>query len=414
MKKDEESPLKIFMITFLPPKEDGVAEYSKCLVESLSTEKLFLYVISQTILDQEYENSITNMKHVRILRIWKPNSVLNQFHVLKEVTRTRPDIVHLQYGPYSEYGGMLGEPLLLLLTFLKLLRFRCVVTLHSIWFRKEAQARAYERIRNGFLSNLASIYYLFFMKILLGLFSLVVVCVNFKGSSIVQRIVETFGISPLKVREMVHGSNETIAVKQEEKTKRRFGWGGRLLLCFGFIRKDKGYEYAIRALSHLRKNRKRIKMIIAGTPVTPEGWDYLATLKALVNKLQLNKEVVFDTRYIPEEDMINYLLSSDVLLLPYDRHVGPSGPLAIAASFGLPIIMTSDEKFAPPNLGTFVKKVPPRNLVALACAIKDVLENEKNRNRMARDAVAYASKYSYHEIAKQHLKLYLSIAKVKG
>jgi len=154
-------------------------------------------------------------------------------------------------------------------------------------------------------------------------------------------------------------------------------------------------------------------MIIAGTPLTPDGWDYLETLKDLVNELQLGKDVIFDTRYVPEKDMINYLSSSVALLLPYDIHAGPSGPLAIAAGFGLPTIVTSDEKFAPSSASPFVRIVPPRNSLELARAIQEVLENEEIRNKMSREAVVYAAKYGYRELAKQHLTLYLSTTQGK-
>jgi len=408
MIKNDRAMLKICMITPFPPKEDGVAEYSKYLVESLSMENVFLHIICEATYNQKSNDQFSNRENVRALRIWNPKSILNQFHIFKEVVRIHPDIIHAQYGPYAAYGGILGEPLLLLFTLFKLLHFRCIVTLHSVWLPSEAEARAYERIKSRLFSKLASIYYYIFMKTFLKLFDRILVCVNFGDSYVIRQIVKTFLISSLKVACMHHGSIETFSVHQKEEAKRRMGLKGKILLCIGFIRKDKGYEYAIRALTHLRKNRRRITIVIAGTPLTSEGWHYLTTLKALVNELHFNKQVIFDTRYIPEEDVFNYFLSSDILLLPYSRRVGPSGPVAMGASFGLPIIMASDQKFALHNVCAFVKLVPPRNSTVLAHAIQKLLESEEIRNKMADNALAYASKYSYREIAKRHYSIYLS------
>jgi len=235
MKNTKEDPLKVCIITFLPSKEDGIAEYSKYLIEFLSREKLDLYVISQVTKDKEYRNQMSHRKNVHIFSIWRPRSILNQFCILRKIIRIQPSIIHVQYGPYSEYGGILGEPLILLLTFLRLLRFRCVVTLHSIWLLQEARARAYERIKSGFLSEIASIYYFFFMKILLELFNLVLVCVNFEGGNIVQQIIAAFGVSHLRVGEIVHGSIDAIAIDQKVELEPDLAWKEALFCVLGSL-----------------------------------------------------------------------------------------------------------------------------------------------------------------------------------
>jgi len=129
----------------------------------------------------------------------------------------------------------------------------------------------------------------------------------------------------------------------------------------------------------------------------------------LAKKLNVEEAVIFDTRYIPDKDLASYFSCSDVLLLPYSRRVGPSGPLAIAASYGLPTIMTIDEKFALSHVVPFVKLVPPRDCVALANAIGELLKDGETRQEMVQTAIAFSSKYSYDNVAKQHILAYCHI-----
>ncbi len=402
----------VCLITPFPPKEDGVAEYSKYLSEALYEEGVSTSVITQKkpvqIVTQEF--SLFDSK-TEVFEVWNPNSILNQFSVFKRILRIKPDVVHAQYGPYSGYGGVLGEPLFLLFLLLRLARFPCAVTLHSIWFPQEAESRAYERTKNRLISKAASIYYYFFIKCFLMLFSSILVCVNFNSSPIVKQIVEVFNLAPSKVQQIVHGSISRTYLPQKFEVKNSLNLNGALLLCTGFIRQDKGYEYAINALSLLRKNGLQIKLVIVGKPNNAEGQRYLSLIKKQVKDLGLQDAVIFDIKYASEKDLMSYLASSDILLLPYSRRVGPSGPLALATSFGLPVIMTIDGKFTLHNIEPFVRLVPPRDPIALAATIKEVITDEQAIQKMAYEALSFSSSHSFNQIARQHISLYLHLTK---
>ena len=132
----------------------------------------------------------------------------------------------------------------------------------------------------------------------------------------------------------------------------------------------------------------------------------------------LKDGVSFDTRFIPEDALFDYFARSDVLLLPYSRRVGPSGPFALAVSFALPTIMTIDlAKFTPKTPESFVRFVPPEDSPALAKAIEEIISDEKTTELIKAAALSFSSKYSFKESAKQHRAIYLdllrkSIAKV--
>ncbi len=409
-------PLKLCLITPFPPEENGVAEYSRQLVKSLhllSSEtgvRVHTYVISHvldSLDDQCWAPIYPPNESFALERSWNSKSLLNQLKLFKDILKMRPDLVHLQYGPYSYYGGLLGEPFLILFGLLKLVRIPTVITLHSIWFDEEVQARAYERVKSRFLSSIAAFYFSAFIRRFFALVDKVLVCVMQTNSEVSKRIISAYNVSPEKVVEILHGNPTFGRVPDGNETRRRLGiHDQKVLLCFGFIRKEKGYEYAIEALSRIVEVDPNVLLIIAGKTDTPDDLEYLGKLKQMVCDLKLGNQVRFDARYLTEEDIIDYFGVSDALLLPYTRRVGPSGPFHIAMSLGVPIIAAFDGKYLTNSMG-LASIVPPRDTDALVKAISGTINMpSKHKNRIKEKA--YAPEQSFVEIARQHISIYLS------
>ena len=399
---------KVCLITPFPPMEDGVAEYSQNLATVLQEKGARISVITQKLANKSVDDKAPSAQpKIEVLKIWRPNSVINQLGIFKQILMIQPDIVHLQYGPFSGYGGILGEPLLLLILLLRIANFPCIVTLHSIWMPREAETRAYERSKDRTISKIASIYYYSFIKSFLKLFNYVLFCVNFNNSTISEQMVQIFHLEPSKAQQIVHGSVFIQNQTQELNARKKFLAKEKVLLCSGFLRTDKGYEYAIEALRLLKEKGLNVKLIIAGKPITLADEKYLSTLKEQVAKLSLQNAVIFDIRYIPEKELYKYFACSSVLLLPYSLRVGPSGPLSLAASFGLPVVMTIDGKFALRDIASFVRFVPPRNSVALSAAIEGIIRDRKTTEQMSHDAILFSMTNSIEQVAQTHLSIYL-------
>lgn len=409
--------LKVCLITPFPPEENGVAEYSRELVKSLyllssgTGTRVRTYVISH-VLDsfdnQSWARIYPETESFLLKRSWSSKSLLNQLRLFKDILKMRPDIVHLEYGPYADYGGLLGEPFLILFGLLKLVRIPIVITLHSIWFDEEVRARAYERVKSRFLSSIAAFYFSAFIRRFFALVDRVLVCVMQTNSEVSKRIISAYNVSPEKVVEVLHGSPTFGRVPDENEARRRLGiHDQKVLLCFGFIRREKGYEYAIEALSRIIEDDPNVLLIIAGKTNTPDDLEYLGKLKQMVGDLKLGNQVLFDARYLSEEDIIDYFGVSDALLLPYTRRVGPSGPFHIAMSLGVPIIAAFDGKYVTNSIG-LASIVPPGDTDALVKAIRGTITmSSKHKNRFKEKA--YAPEQSFVEIARQHVSIYLSL-----
>ncbi len=107
------------------------------------------------------------------------------------------------------------------------------------------------------------------------------------------------------------------------------------LLFFGIVRPYKGLDVLLRALAQTTD----VKLHIAG-----EIWD-LKSYQKLIAELDLTKRVSLQAGYVSDNDLPELFAASDALVLPYRSGTG-SQHVAIAHSYGLPVIATSVPAFA--------------------------------------------------------------------
>lgn len=147
---------------------------------------------------------------------------------------------------------------------------------------------------------------------------------------------------------------------------RNHGLKEHIFLFFGFIRKYKGLHFAIEAFSELRKKREDVSLIICGESFwnTLDDKSWVTKLKkglfhvaksvflenkedaeqdynplALLDSLNLHKDVLLVNEFVPNEDVHKYFQASDAVLLFYE-YATPSGVESISHNFEMPILAT--------------------------------------------------------------------------
>ena len=127
----------------------------------------------------------------------------------------------------------------------------------------------------------------------------------------------------------------------------------KILLFFGFIRQYKGLDLLLQAMSDPRIRREKIRLLVAG-----EFYEDRQPYLDLVAALHLEDAVILCTNFIPDDEVRNYLCSSDCVVQPY-RQATQSGVTPLAYHFEKPMIVT--------NVGGLPALVPDGQ-VGLVCA----------------------------------------------
>lgn len=129
-----------------------------------------------------------------------------------------------------------------------------------------------------------------------------------------------------------------IIPKKQAREKLGIGTEQPLLLFFGFIRKYKGLDLLLKAISLLNKDRglsKPIKLLIAG-----EFYEDEQPYQALIDQLGIRNNLILKTDFIPDSEVKYYLCAADALVQPY-RNATQSGVTPLAYHFEIPMIVTN-------------------------------------------------------------------------
>ena len=145
-------------------------------------------------------------------------------------------------------------------------------------------------------------------------------------------IAEQYPLGSKPITIVTHGPYDHFVPKQSTESGRD---GLCRLLYFGTIRPYKGLEYLIEAFDRLDDlEARRFHLTVVGE--TWEGWRLPA---ALIERSRHRDQITFVNRYVTDNEAQQFFSECDAVVLPYLRS-SASGPMHIAMSFGLPLIVT--------------------------------------------------------------------------
>lgn len=120
-----------------------------------------------------------------------------------------------------------------------------------------------------------------------------------------------------------------------QKIKKELGLGEKVLMFFGYIRPYKGLQYLLEAMPKIKQKFPNLKLLVVGEFWSKDKSDYLD----LVKKLEITKEVIFVSQYVPNEELGKYFAVADVVVLPY-LSATQSASVQSAYAFNKPVIST--------------------------------------------------------------------------
>lgn len=393
--------MKVCLVAPYPPYKSGVADYTNWLVQALSSHA-DIHVITHQV---DGAPSDEHADGVHVHRIWNPGSIFAPIRVVREIRRICPDIVHLQFGAYGkEYGGVIGEPMLVLVLLLKMMRMPCIITLHSLWTREELRKRGRERSGRTSGGLVAELSFGLLIKNLIRPVDLMLLSVL--DDSTMSKFASEYELDIKRLAPTYHGVYKWDG-REKLDARRSLGLpeDAFIYLCFGFIYEDKGIEDAISALASLQSGY----LAIVGPPLEDRGAAYVEKLRGQIESKGPQGRVRLSAEFVPESVARDYFDACDVVLLPYRRVVGTSGVIHRAIAHARPVIAYDTGWHRLENECVSYAQHP--ETASLAQTMDALGKDPERRARMGMAARELAKARTWSKIAKDTYDLYLRLNK---
>ncbi len=179
-----------------------------------------------------------------------------------------------------------------------------------------------------------------------------------------------------------------------------------IALFFGILTPSKGLTDLIDAIA-IARNACRFKLLIAGYP---SKYLDINELKKRTAENNLKDDIIFDSRYIPLDEVGPLMRLATVVIYPY-RSSTQSGSLQVAFTFGRPVIATAvgglPEAIQDGQSGFIV---PPKNPTILAEKIVTLIKDPDLAEKMGANAKQISeTQYSWNPIAQKIITIYQEV-----
>ncbi|MBA2286262.1 MAG: glycosyltransferase [Ktedonobacteraceae bacterium] len=242
---------------------------------------------------------------------WLPS----MFRCLLFFKRERPGVVVFQW-----WSGTVLHSYLLLAFVARMLKARVVIEFHEVQDPGEAKlpvAQMYVRLVAPLLVKLAHGF---------------VVHSEYDKKLLQQH----YALQARPIQLIPHGPYDRYQLQDAGQIQRAAPPACCNLLFFGLIRPYKGLDDLIKAFEVVAEQEAdRYWLTIVGE--IWEGWTEPANL---INQSRYRERITFINRYVSDAEVSHYFAGADALVLPY-HYSSSSGPLHIAMSCGLPVVVTA-------------------------------------------------------------------------
>jgi len=234
----------------------------------------------------------------------------------------------------------------------------------------------------------------------------------FHAKSNQERFSSLFKIDPLQFHLIPHGneqlflsSDARVVTAAQLRSRYKIDPSSPVVLFFGNLMPSKGIPDLLKAFAQVQEREKRARLIVAGKPSKHIDLDSLFNL---TSTLGIKESTIFDTRYIPIEEVAPLMEMASVVIYPYHNST-QSGSLQVAYAFSRPVIAT--------NVGGLPEAVddgksgflvPPESPEEIASAIMKFVENPSLTDEMGAYAKRLSeTRFSWNSVAKIISEVYI-------
>jgi glycosyltransferase involved in cell wall biosynthesis len=186
--------------------------------------------------------------------------------------------------------------------------------------------------------------------------------------------------------------------------------GRKVILSFGLLSPNKGFEYMIRAMPRVVKAHPDAAYVILGATHPhvrkAHGESYRLELQRLAASLGVGDRVLFHDRYVDLRELCEFLGAADLYVTPYlNEEQVVSGTLAYALGAGKAVISTPYWYASEMLADGRGRLVPFRDADALAAAVSDLLSDEQTRHAMRKRAYRFQRNSVWSAVAGRYLDI---------
>jgi len=382
-------PRVIYVSTY-PPRECGIATFTRDLTNAL--DRFNPLIKSELIAIND--NGASYSYGPKVVFQIAQNDKESYAAAADFINKSRSKIVNIQHE-FGIFGGEDGE---FIIDFLELIKKPVVTTLHTLMPSPTERRR----------------------KIITAIAEKGLIVVMTEAAKRILK--EVYKVSDNKITIIPHGA-PFVHLRPSSSAKSDLGLKGKIVLStVGLINENKGIEYVLSALPCLiAKYPNLIYCIIGETHPQVrrrEGEKYRQFLEGKIRELNLEGYVRFENRYLSLEELLRYLIATDIYLTPYlGEDQIASGTLTYALACGKAIISTpylyAKEVLSYGERGLLTKFRDPESL---AENIESLLDNPRVKKNLEREAYKYGQNLIWPRVAKGYLNLFyhLALEKKKG
>ena len=392
MKKGADNNSKDSKICFLgnfPPRECGIATFTQDLVVSMN--KKFNPVLKSKVIALNEDSDFYNYDNRVLMQLNKDSKKEYKFTAEKVNKANDVKLISIQHE-FGIFGGEYGD---YLLKFLEKNEKPVAITFHSVLPDPDDDRK---EVVKSIASNSDAIIVM--------------------ADAAVDILNKDYNISRGKLH-VVHHGIPNVPFSSSEPFKKKLKLENRpVLSTFGLLSKGKGIEYMIKSLPPLVKKYPNLLYLIIGEthPVVRrnEGEVYRNKLVKLVSDLGLNNNVKFHNKFITLQELLQYLLATDIYVCTnLERNQIVSGTLSYAMGCGRPVVSTPiiyAEELLADGRGELAKFKNPQSYTV---AIDKLLSNEEERIEMCKQAYAYTRSMTWSNVASRYLNVFNKVVELR-
>ncbi|WP_298153532.1 glycosyltransferase [Flavobacterium sp.] len=298
---------EVLLITSYPPRQCGIATYSYDLIKALKQQFVYSFSIQVCALEtnEEQHSYMDDVKYV--LNTSQEQSYIDIAEKINADDNIKIVLLQHEFGFFAQHVVHFNA-------FISKLNKPLVVVFHTVLPRPD----------EVFKANVQHI---------LDTVDGIIVMTN--GAS--EILCRDYLVDVSKITIIPHGTHLVPHLDKKVLKEKYHLQGRKILSTFGLLSSGKNIETTLEALPNIIKTSPEVLFLIIGkthpTVALREGEQYREMLQQKITDLNLHKHVKFINKYLPLEELLEYLQLTDVYIFTSnDPNQAVSGTFSYALS----------------------------------------------------------------------------------